>query len=552
MDKFEERYRLGEIHRGRMGKKHGWGFNFTRKISADTVYKYLKHINNINDLNYLRSLILSYCEDIDTNDFDSMSIEGLENDVLNNNVEDVDYEEITNLEDELGIDLEQLSVNVYNKEGRNYTDKIAKFINKNYKNCEILRKLYVSILIRIDEVKKTYETSDERYDRVNESLDDALDDTKYNINRAFDLFDKRGGYDDNYGHGFFGIGRKRVIKSLKKEINKLSYGDTVKLYDYTKQKWLGECMNCSEEVINLLTNINKNETEYEGIKRVIYPYIEDHYHQLVIENIVNPYINIIKNNLCINDETLAIYNLVSQLKDNQECIKYCYNIIDNYNRLCIDCDITCNKHRLSLTHNNFNKLQFNITIEESDLNILIIDELLKFIGSILRKDEVSASKIYSIILNFNNLSKKVEKFVQLIKGSFDRNDTNTYFSLIDILVNSIHNILSNIIGLSHALKEFVTGENLININANGLLGMMKNIDCYNIIVILLMCNDYTYHVEEIVTYLDINDIEINDIIKTKPKCNNVIDNHSGFNHRKYGKSRGNLHHLLMNEQSEYF
>ena len=69
-----------------------------------------------------------------------------------------------------------------------------------------------------------------------------------------------------------------------------------------------------------------------------------------------------------------------------------------------------------------------------------------------------------------------------------------------------------------------------------------------------MCNNYTQYNEKIIEYLKENKINIDNIFKSNPRCDNVIDNHSGFNHKKYSKSRGgrNLHHLLMNEQSEYF
>lgn len=188
MDKFEERYKLGEIHQRRMEKKHGWGFSFARRISADTVYEYLKDIDDVDILKDLLNLILGYlknCQDIDVddlivntlfNDSDSGDPEGIED------IEDIDVDElikdINNTFETAKFNINTLRNDIY-KMGKNYVKVIKKFIEENKENCDVLVKLCKFILLKIKDL-----------------TEDTYDELKHNNERAFELFEG-----DNYHYG---------------------------------------------------------------------------------------------------------------------------------------------------------------------------------------------------------------------------------------------------------------------------------------------------------------------------------------------------------------
>ena len=191
MDKFEERYKLGEIHQRRMEKKHGWGFSFARRISADTVYEYLKDIDDVNILRDLLNLILGYlknCQDIDVDDlivntlFNDSESEGIEDPEGIEDIEDIDVDElikdINNTFETAKFNINTLRNDIY-KMGKNYVKVIKKFIEENKTNCDVLVKLCKFILLKIKDL-----------------TEDTYDELKYNNERAFELFEG-----ENYHYG---------------------------------------------------------------------------------------------------------------------------------------------------------------------------------------------------------------------------------------------------------------------------------------------------------------------------------------------------------------
>lgn len=191
MDKFEERYKLGEIHRRRMEKKHGWGFSFARRISADTAYEYLKDIDDVNILRDLLNLILGYlknCQGIDVDEllvnilFDDSESEGIEDP---ENIEDIDVDElikdINNTFETAKFNINTLRNDIY-KMGKNYVKVVKKFIEENKTNCDELVKLCKFILLKIKDL-----------------TEDTYDELKYNNERAFELFEG-GNYNYHYGN----------------------------------------------------------------------------------------------------------------------------------------------------------------------------------------------------------------------------------------------------------------------------------------------------------------------------------------------------------------
>ena len=128
MDKFEERYRLGEIHRRRMGKKWSWWHSDTSKdkdeiIDIDTAIQSLNNIHTITELEQLLALIMDFCKDDTLKKW------------VNNILSDVfwigESESLMNTE---------------------IVTKIFEFIVKNKNDCEKLRRLCSSMLSRVIEI----------------------------------------------------------------------------------------------------------------------------------------------------------------------------------------------------------------------------------------------------------------------------------------------------------------------------------------------------------------------------------------------------------------
>ena len=242
MDKFEERYKLGEIHRGRMGKKCGWGDLFRRKtIDEDTVYSYLNSIDDINIFNELLNLILKKCKSINRND--------LEREVLidftSGDSEDIDEDTERSLL-EFGNELHNKynaggfkTNNMYTR-GSKYVNTIKKFIKKT-NDCDKLHKLYKAILLRINEVEKnTYEMKKERYEIEKDLFDDVLNEANDTLDRAWGLIDENdddyddNDYDYNYEHSGFFNHNKSKFNTNEQSINDKYRGFNYKKYDKSR------------------------------------------------------------------------------------------------------------------------------------------------------------------------------------------------------------------------------------------------------------------------------------------------------------------------------